>query len=144
MNTAAYILNRSPTRKLENITPEEAWTGVKPSVSHLRVFGSICYRHVPDQLRTKLDDKGEMMILIGYHSTGGYKLLNPMNKIMISRDVVVDESKDWEWNVTPEIEKQNQVELQLEDSDTVTVQENETGEGSAEGPRRSLRQRQVP
>jgi len=36
---------------------------------------------------------------------------------------VVDESKDWEWNVTPEIEKQNQVELQLEDNDTVTVQE---------------------
>lgn len=52
VNTAAYIINRSPTKKMENVTPEEAWTGVKPNVAHFRVFGSVCYRHVPDQLRT--------------------------------------------------------------------------------------------
>ena len=106
VNTAAYILNRSPTKKVENMTPEEAWTGVKPCVSHLRVFGSICYRHVLDQVRTKLDDKGERMILLGYHSTGGYKLLNQVkNKIVINRDVVVDEHNEWKWNDVIEIEK---------------------------------------
>ncbi|KAL0334640.1 UNVERIFIED_CONTAM: Copia protein [Sesamum radiatum] len=38
---AVYLLNRSPTRSLEKITPQEAWSGWKPSVKHLRVFGSI-------------------------------------------------------------------------------------------------------
>lgn len=41
----------------------------KPNISHLRVFGSLAYRHVPDQLRKKLDDKGEQMILVGYCGT---------------------------------------------------------------------------
>jgi len=42
---------------LQDKTPEEAWCGVKPSVQHLKVFGSLCFKHVPDQLRKKLDDK---------------------------------------------------------------------------------------
>ena len=57
VSTATYILNRCPTKKLEGITPEECWSGVKLSLSHLRVFGSITYKHVYDQLRRKLDDK---------------------------------------------------------------------------------------
>ena len=69
VTTATYILNRCPTKKLERITPEECWSGVKPSLSHLKVFGSIAHRHVPDQLRRKLDDKSSQMILVGYHST---------------------------------------------------------------------------
>ncbi|MCI29805.1 retrovirus-related pol polyprotein from transposon TNT 1-94 [Trifolium medium] len=46
------------------------------SISHvqLKVFGSIAYRHVPDQLRKKLNDKGQQMIFVGYHFTGGYRL----------------------------------------------------------------------
>ena len=41
VSTASYILNRCPTKKLEGVTPEECWSGVKPSLSHLKVFGSI-------------------------------------------------------------------------------------------------------
>lgn len=68
--------------------------------AHLKVVGSVCYRHIPDQLRKKLDDKSEKMILLGYQSTGGYRLLNPLtNQIMVSRDVVIDETKEWDWNV---------------------------------------------
>ena len=38
------------------------------------------------------------MILIGYHSTGGYKLFDPVNKqVVISRDMVIDEFKEWDW-----------------------------------------------
>jgi len=94
VSTATYTLNRCPTRKLNNVTPEECWSGNKPNVNHLRVFGSITYRHIPDQLRRKLDDKSETLILVGYHSTGGYKLLDPVNKqVIISRDVIIDEVK---------------------------------------------------
>lgn len=50
-----------------------------------------------DQLRRKLDDKSSQMILIGYYSTGGYKLFDPVNKqVVISRDVIIDELKEWD------------------------------------------------
>ncbi|GAU45883.1 hypothetical protein TSUD_401080, partial [Trifolium subterraneum] len=98
--TATYILNLCPTKRLNGITPEECWSKNKPSVKHLRVFGSIAYKHVPDQLRRKLDDKATTMILVGYHSTGGYKLYDPINKnVVVSRDVVFDEMKEWDWNL---------------------------------------------
>jgi len=50
-------------------TPYEAWTSLKSSVGHFRTFGLIFLRHVPEQLRIKLDDKIQAMILKGYHST---------------------------------------------------------------------------
>src|ERR1044072_5756455 len=38
------------------------------------------------------------MILIGYHSTGAYKLYDPnKNKVVISRDVVIIEDEHWDW-----------------------------------------------
>ncbi|TXG72507.1 hypothetical protein EZV62_001086 [Acer yangbiense] len=58
-----YLLNRCPTKSLDTKTPQEAWSSHKPSVSHLRVFGSIAYIKVPDARRTKLEDKGEKCIL---------------------------------------------------------------------------------
>ncbi|KAK2365584.1 putative mitochondrial protein [Trifolium repens] len=97
-STAVHIINRSPTKKLKNKTPYEAWTGLKPSVSHFRIFGSLCFRHVPDQVRRKLDDRSQQMILLGYHPTGAYKLYAPKeNKVVISRDIKFDESKGWDW-----------------------------------------------
>ena len=99
-NAATYVLNMSPTRRLKLMTPEEAWTGVKPDVSHLRIFGSMCYKHVPDALRRKLDDKSTPQVLIGYHETGGYKLYDPNTEhVSTSRDVYVDESSSWDWTM---------------------------------------------
>ncbi|CAJ2628037.1 unnamed protein product [Trifolium pratense] len=99
--TAAYILNKCPTKKLK-VVPEEAWCGRKPSVKHLKVFGSLCYKHLPDARRTKLEDKSEIMILIGYHPTGAYKLYNPVTqKVHISRDVIVNEEEKWKWEKEP-------------------------------------------
>lgn len=67
-------------------------------MSHIKIFGSLCSRHVPDQTRKKLDDKSEPMVFLGYHSTGAYKLYDPMAcKIVMSRDVIVDESRWWNW-----------------------------------------------
>jgi hypothetical protein len=39
VNTAIYIKNRCPSKAFESKTPQEAWTGRKPDVSHLKVFG---------------------------------------------------------------------------------------------------------
>ncbi|GAU44851.1 hypothetical protein TSUD_112250 [Trifolium subterraneum] len=97
--TSVYIINRCPTKKLLDKTPYEAWTGAKPSVCHFKVFGSLCFRHVPEQLRRKLDDRSQAMVFLGYHSTGAYKLYSPTeNKMIISRDVQFDESNGWNWS----------------------------------------------
>ena len=97
---AVYLVNRSPTRSVYGKTPQEAWSGRKPGISHLRVFGSIAYGHVPDQTRAKLDDKSAKYIFIGYDSRSkGYKLYNPITgKTIISRDVKFDEEDSWNWS----------------------------------------------
>ncbi|RDY06156.1 hypothetical protein CR513_09902, partial [Mucuna pruriens] len=77
VSTAAYILNRSPTKSLNDVIPEEVWTGRKLTISHFRIFGSLCFKHVPDERRKKLDDKGQPMMFLGYDSTSAYKLYSP-------------------------------------------------------------------
>ena len=39
LSTAVYLRNRSPTTAVEGKTSFEAWTGQKPNVERLRVFG---------------------------------------------------------------------------------------------------------
>ena len=90
LSIVAHILNRCPTKRLDSLTPEEAWSGLKPSVKHFKVFGSLCYRHMPEQNRRKLDLRAQTMILVGYHSIGAYKLFDPLSKkIVISNDVIM-------------------------------------------------------
>ncbi|KAE8735701.1 UDP-Glycosyltransferase superfamily protein isoform 3 [Hibiscus syriacus] len=48
-------------KKCMGKTPQEAWSGRKPGISHLRTFGSIAHVHVPDERRTKLDDKARVL-----------------------------------------------------------------------------------
>ncbi|KAM1171417.1 hypothetical protein ACFX2G_022142 [Malus domestica] len=94
-----YLSNRSPTRSVWGKTPQEAWSGRKSGISHLRVFGSIAHVYVPDERRTKLDDKSEKFIFIGYDTNSkGYKLYNPNNgKTVISRNVMFDEEGEWDF-----------------------------------------------
>ena len=74
-NTAVYLQNRSPHSILEKKTPEEAFTGVKPEIGHLRIFGCPVYIHVPMEKNTKLEPSGEKGILVGYsESSKAYKI----------------------------------------------------------------------
>ncbi|RDY01703.1 hypothetical protein CR513_14923, partial [Mucuna pruriens] len=103
VSIAAYILNRSPTRSLNDVTPEEVWSRRKPAISHFWVFGSLCFKHVPDKRRKKLNNKGQVMMFLGYDSYGAYKLCNPTSKkVVMSKDVTVDKSKGWRWETTTE------------------------------------------
>ncbi|KMQ84486.1 copia protein [Lasius niger] len=52
-NTAVYVKNRTASETLGGSTPFEKWFGEKPSVKHLKIFGSDCYVHVPKDQRTK-------------------------------------------------------------------------------------------
>ena len=40
INCANYIVNRTPTNVLQGITPEEAWSKIKPTNFGVRSFGS--------------------------------------------------------------------------------------------------------
>jgi hypothetical protein len=98
---AVYILNRSPTKIVRNMVPQEAWSGKHHSVSHFKVFGCIAYAHIPKQTRSKLDDKSEKCIFIGYdEQSKAYKLFNPITKkVIVSRDVVFKEEESWDGNI---------------------------------------------
>ena len=63
---AAYLYNRTPHSSLNNyITPFEAKTERKPLVSHIKVFGSLCY-YRDNSPKLKLDPRGQKGLLIGY------------------------------------------------------------------------------
>lgn len=63
---ACYIANHLPTSVVHDRTLEEMFSGMKPDVSHLKVFGCICYVHIPDEKRRKLDPKAEKCVGVGY------------------------------------------------------------------------------
>ena len=97
--SACYVLNRASTKAVQGKTPEEAWSGHKPGVSHFRIFGSLCYSHIPKEKRGKLDDKSEKCIFVGYsENPKAYRVFNPVSKkLTISRDVIFDEQAAWDW-----------------------------------------------
>ena len=93
VSTAVYIMNKTPTAVVHDVTPKEKFSSRKPDLSHLKVFGCIAYVHVPDELQTKLDPKAEKCVFIGYSlEQKGYKCYNPVTRqVRVSRDVVLDE-----------------------------------------------------
>ncbi|KAF8369604.1 hypothetical protein HHK36_032373 [Tetracentron sinense] len=112
------LFDRCPTKSVKNKTPQEAWSGYKPSVSHLKIFGCIAYAQVPEAKRKKLDDRGEKCIFIGYsEESKAYKFYNPLtNKVVVSRDVIFSEEETWNWDKEEKI-KENQIEIEEQEAD---------------------------
>jgi hypothetical protein len=52
-NTTIYVHNISPHLMLGDKTPEEAFTGVKPEVNHLRIFACPIYILLSPTFRDK-------------------------------------------------------------------------------------------
>ena len=144
METACYLVNKSPTLALEDKTPLEVWTGKKPSLSHLTIFGCDAYVHVPKEKRTKLDSKSKKCIFIGYKDgLKGYKLWNPVTrKVVYIPDVVFREVKDVIKHEVPSEEPEKiEFELKEEESDSTIEEESEDEEPHTLGVRRSVRER---
>ncbi len=91
--TATLLRNLSPFKDNEK-TPYEMFYGKTPDVARLRTFGCKVYVHTPKEKRGKLDDVGRPGIMVGYaENIKGYRiLLNDQESIVISRDVVFDET----------------------------------------------------
>ena len=80
---------------MENMTPEECFSGKKPEVSHFRIFGSLTYSHVPSEKRTKLEPTVEMGIFVGYDETSkAFRIYLPSHrKVVARRDVKFEEER---------------------------------------------------
>ena len=65
MGTTCYLVKRSPSSVLDENTPQEVWTGKKPSLTHLKVFGCDSYVHVPKENKSNLDKRMENVYLLG-------------------------------------------------------------------------------
>ncbi|CAJ2654342.1 unnamed protein product [Trifolium pratense] len=135
---ATYVMNRSPTLAVKDVTPEEAYSGVKPSVHHFRIFGCLAHAHVPDTHRKKLDGKSIKCIHLGVsEESKAYKLYDPIaKKIIISRDVIFEESKGWNWNKAStsnggEQISENEADIEVENNDTDALND-ENNEGILE------------
>ncbi|KAL4386156.1 hypothetical protein GQ457_09G030990 [Hibiscus cannabinus] len=100
VNWTVHILNRCPTLAVKDKCPEEAWSGFTPSVTHFKVFGCVAHVHIPDCKRAKLDDKSRKCIFLGVsEESKAYRMYDPLSqKIIVSRDVVFEEDKSWEWD----------------------------------------------
>eukprot|EP00253_Pinus_taeda_P032313 PITA_32313 len=60
-NTTVHTHNRIPHRALGKKTPEGVFTGKKPEVSHLRIFKSVAYCHIPKEKRIKLEQTAKVV-----------------------------------------------------------------------------------
>ena len=82
LETAAYLLNLVPSKSVPK-TPKELWTGEKPSLRHIQIWG--CPAHVLNKNATKLDSRTEVRLFVGYpRGTKGYLFYSPKD-----RDVIV-------------------------------------------------------
>ena len=90
--TTIYVQNRISHNALGNKTPEEMFSGNKPKVSHLKIFGCPVYIHIPKDKISKLDPLGNKGLFVGYsdHSKS-YRIYIPgYCQIELSKDVTFD------------------------------------------------------
>lgn len=78
--TATYLINRTPSSVLKGKSPFQMVYNVESKLSHLRVFGCLCFA---TKLNTndKFESRAEKCVFIGYSNVKrGYKVLSLENK----------------------------------------------------------------
>lgn len=92
LQTAAYLINRSPHSSIGGQVPFTLWFGRKPDVSNLRIIGSKCWYLVPKKFRQKLDQRARQAFLVGYEGEHAWRVWDKeLNRVIISRNVVFHE-----------------------------------------------------
>ena len=64
--SATYLINRTPTKVPNYMSPFEVLNKTKPSLDHLRVFGCLYFLLILGEQRRKLDAKSSKAMFIGY------------------------------------------------------------------------------
>ena len=81
-----YLLNLVPS-KVISTTLKELWTGRKPSLGHVRIWGSPAYVLKRDP--NKLEARSEVCLFVGYpKGTKGYLFYDPKEqRVLVSSSV---------------------------------------------------------
>ncbi|KAG8478887.1 hypothetical protein CXB51_028741 [Gossypium anomalum] len=150
LKTTIFTLNRVPSKSVQ-MTPYEMWTGKRPSMSFMKIWG--CKAYVKRQTSTKLEPKSKRCIFVRYpKETKGYYFFNPTeNKVFVARTGVflkrefvsrkgsgrkieLEEIRESQDTTEPEIEQQ-QIPQEIEEQVTAV---------ETQPPCRSLRERHAP
>ncbi|KAJ9543577.1 hypothetical protein OSB04_023284 [Centaurea solstitialis] len=92
LHVATHLLNILPSTSINNEIPFVRLFNKSPSYNHLRVFGCLCYPHLPSP--HKLAPRSTPCVFLGYPiNHRGYRCLDlSTRKIIISRHVVFNET----------------------------------------------------
>ena len=90
-----HTYNITPIKCVDYKTPKELWSGQRPDISHLRVFGCLAWVHILKKRRHKLQPKSRAMIFVGYEpGSKGYQFWDAAHqRFEISRDVKFKETR---------------------------------------------------
>ncbi|KAK8547631.1 hypothetical protein V6N12_031765 [Hibiscus sabdariffa] len=142
------VSERTNRTLLDMKTPYEIWTGKRPSMSFMKIWG--CQAYVKHQMSTKLEPRSHKCIFVGYpKETKGYYFFNPKeNKMFVARTGVFLEkeflsSKMHRRNIElEEVQQQQVTEPDVEQTPQI-VEENSTNL-ETQPLRRSTRERHEP
>ena len=115
-----HTYNVTPIKRADYKTPTELWSGIKPNISHLRVFGCQAWVHILKKRRSKLKPKSREMIFIGYEpGSKGYQFWDAAHhRIEISRDVKFDETRFSAKEATKSQASSNDLPISESDNDS--------------------------
>ena len=93
VKTAAYLINRMPSRILGYKTPVECLSGSNYFIVPPKIFGCTCFVHDYRNAVSKLDPRAVKCIFVGYSPTQkGYRCWSPTErKFFVSMDVTFHE-----------------------------------------------------
>ncbi|XP_074306293.1 uncharacterized protein LOC141641533 [Silene latifolia] len=92
---AAFVINRTPSRVLQGVTPYERIYQKCPNFDMLRVFGSLCFAHNQKSKGDKFASRSRKCVFMGYPSgqKGWYLYDIERREFLVSRDVKFYEDK---------------------------------------------------
>ncbi|KAK1661961.1 hypothetical protein QYE76_050120 [Lolium multiflorum] len=113
IKTAAYPINRMPSRILNFRTPIECLSGTNSFIVPPKVFGCTCFVHDYRNSIGKLDPRAIKCIFVGYSPTQkGYRCWSPTERrFFVSMDVTFREKEPYYISsnkITPEIDNEGE------------------------------------
>ncbi|KAH9753635.1 hypothetical protein KPL71_015142 [Citrus sinensis] len=99
LETAVYLLNLVPSKSVPK-TPIELWSGRKPSLRHVRIWGSPA--HVLKPKADKMDSRSEVCMFVGYpKGTRGGLFYSPQDRKVIVSTHFTSLEEDYMNNFKP-------------------------------------------
>ena len=102
VEAACYLRNRTPLERNKWYSPFERAFKKRPMISHLKAYGCKAFAMTADaqlkiRRKQKLEPRAHIGYLVGYQASNIYKIWIPhKNKVILTRDVIFDESSFFE------------------------------------------------